>query len=101
MAAFRTALGVIFFSVCATAAAQTPGIGETRPAAPERKETGSEAHKPPAEPERELKRCEEYSGTQREDCLRDLRAAEGKAAAGATRRPEPPTAPPPQNPTGR
>ena len=49
----------------------------------------------------ELKRCEDYSGPMREDCLRGLRAAEGAAGAGATQRPEPPTAPPPQNPIGR
>ena len=88
MAAFRTLLGVIFFCFAAAPGAQTPGVGESRPSAAQKKE-------PPAH---ELKRCEEFSGTQREDCLRELRAAEGRAAAGATRRPEPPTAPPPYNP---
>lgn len=101
MATFRTALGVIFFSVCAAASAQTPGIGETRPSAPEKKAPGHAAQKSPTDADRELKRCEDFSGTAHEDCLRDLRAAEGRAAAGATRRPEPPTAPPPVNPAGR
>lgn len=73
-------------------------MGETRPVAPEEKAPASEARKPPAQPERELRRCDEVAGTLREDCLRESHAAEGKAAAGATRRPEPPTAPPPNNP---
>ena len=103
MAKFRTAIGVIFFStVCALAAAQTPGIGETRPMPPEKKPPAeTETHKAPTEAERELKRCDDFSGTRREDCLRELRATEGRAAAGSSRRPEPPTAPPPNNPNGR
>jgi hypothetical protein len=104
MAKIPTALGVIFFGLCTAAAAQTPGIGDTRPMPPEKKTpAASEAHKAPAEAsgDRELKRCDDFSGTRREDCLRDLRAAEGRAAAGASRRPEPPTAPPPTNPAGR
>ena len=104
MAKFRTALGVIFFGVCTAATAQTPGIGDTRPMAAEKKAPpASEAHKAPAESsgERELKRCDDFAGTRREDCLRDLRAAEGRAGSGGTQRPEPPTAPPPTNPLGR
>ena len=99
MAKFRTAIGVIFFGVCAAAAAQTPGLGDTRPMPPEKKASPvPEAHKPATDSERELKRCDDFSGTRREDCLRDLRAAEGRAGAGGTQRPEPPTAPPPNNP---
>lgn len=99
MVKFRTTLGAICCSVCAIAAAQTPGIGDTREAPPEKKAPPvSETHKSQTESGHELKRCEEYTGTLREDCLRGLRAAEGAAAAGNTRRPEPPTAPPPQNP---
>lgn len=99
MAKFRTLLGVIFCGLCAVAAAQTPGLGETREAAPEKKAPPvSETHPSRTESGHELKRCEEYTGTMREDCLRGLRAAEGAAGAGNTRRPEPPTAPPPQNP---
>jgi hypothetical protein len=99
MARFRTIAGVIFCSVCAVAAAQTPGMGDTREAPPEKKAPpASETHKSRTESGHEIKRCEEYTGTMREDCLRGLRAAEGAAGAGNTRRPEPPTAPPPQNP---
>jgi hypothetical protein len=99
MAIFRTLAGVIFFGFGAIAAAQTPGMGDTREAPPEKKSAPvPETRGSPPESGHELKRCEEYSGTRREDCLRGLRAAEGAAGAGNTRRPEPPTAPPPQNP---
>jgi hypothetical protein len=99
MAKFRRTVGAICFSVGAIAAAQTPGMGDTREAPPEKKAPPvSETHKSQTQSGHELKRCEEYTGTMREDCLRGLRAAEGAAAAGNTRRPEPPTAPPPQNP---
>jgi hypothetical protein len=101
MSAFRTAMAVIFFGICAPALAQTPGIGETRPVAPEpqeKKSAAADAAKPQTDAQRALKRCDELSGTLREDCLRENRAAAGEAGAGATRRPEPPTAPPPQNP---
>ena len=102
MAKFRRLWGVIFYGVCAVAAAQTPGMGETRPMPAEKKAPqDTDAHKAPTESDRELKRCDDFSGTRREDCLRELRAAEGRAAAGATRRPEPPTAPPPNNPDAR
>jgi hypothetical protein len=102
MAEFRTVIGVAFLSFCAAAFAQTPGMGDTRPMPPEKKAPpASEAQKAPADAERELKRCDDFSGTRREDCLRDLRAAEGRAGAGASQRPEPPTAPPPNNPHGR
>jgi hypothetical protein len=99
MANFRTLCGVILTGLSAVAAAQTPGMGDTR-AAPTEKQAPPEpeSRRSPSEPGHELKRCNDYSGTRREDCLRGLRAAEGAAGAGATRRPEPPTAPPPQNP---
>jgi hypothetical protein len=99
MAKFRTAMSVIFFGVCTAAAAQTPGLGDTRTLPPEKKAPpATESSRTPPESGHELKRCDDYSGTMREDCLRELRAAEGAAAAGASRRPVPPTAPPPQNP---
>jgi len=103
---FRTLASVIFCGFCSAALAQTPGMGETRPMPEERKAPpGSETVKPRAEPRGEtsgeLKRCEEFTGTLREDCLREQRAADGAAGAGASRRPEPPTAPPPTNPHGR
>jgi hypothetical protein len=99
MAKFRTVVGAIFFCICTAAAAQTPGMGDTRPVPPEKKApVAPETGKTQSESGHELKRCDGYSGTMREDCLRELRAAEGAAAAGASRRPEPPTAPPPQNP---
>ena len=85
----------------ATAAAQTPGLGETRPADPEpREQTRAPDNKatplPPedkARSDRDLGRCRELADTARADCLREQRAA-----GGATRRDEPPSAPPPQNP---
>ena len=96
---FRTTLGVILFSACTLAAAQTPGLGDTREVPPEKKAAPAPEHrKSQTESGHELKRCEEHSGTMREDCLRGLRNAEGAAGSGSTRRPEPPTAPPPQNP---
>jgi hypothetical protein len=81
--------------------AQTPGLGETRPVdRAARDETTADVKKPPA-PERSQSdndrvpgRCAELAGIARDDCLREERTAN----AGATRRPEPPTAPPPQNP---
>ena len=84
--------------------AQTPGLGETRPVDPAaRDEASADVKKPPAPPaapersqsdsDRALSRCTELSGTARDDCVRDEHAA-----AGTTRRAEPPSAPPPQNP---
>lgn len=97
----RTLAALVLCGFCLAAAAQTPGIGETRPLPQEQKAPpGGETTKPPADSDRNLKRCDGFSGTLREDCLREQRAADG-AAAGASRRPEPPTAPPPTNPTGR
>lgn len=103
MDALRTAIAVIFFGICAPALAQTPGMGETRPMAPapeEKKAAEPDAQKRHADPGHALKRCDELSGTLREDCLREQRpmGAGAGGEAGATRRPEPPTAPPPQNP---
>ncbi|HUQ73142.1 MAG TPA: hypothetical protein VM183_00345 [Burkholderiales bacterium] len=100
MRAFPTVLAAIFLAA-SSALAQTPGIGETRPA-PDRKTGAPDAQKPEPGAERALKRCSEIAGTVREDCLREERDATGaavnEAATGGTRRPEPPTAPPPQNP---
>jgi hypothetical protein len=100
MAKFRTAVSVILFGVCTAAAAQTPGMGDTREVPPEKKAPPAPEHRKAQTDSggHELKRCDNYSGTMREDCLRGLRAAEGAAASGSTRRPEPPTAPPPNNP---
>lgn len=85
------------------ALAQTPGLGETRPIpdadAAKQEPQGKESEAAP--PRREnsqtdaaLGRCKELFGEPREQCLREER----NAAAGATRRAEPPSAPPPQNP---
>ena len=99
MAEFRTTVGVILLVVCAAAGAQTPGMGDTREVPPEKKAPPPPEHrKAQTESGHELKRCDDYAGTMREDCLRNLRNAEGAAAAGDTQRPEPPTAPPPNNP---
>jgi hypothetical protein len=98
---------VVAFALSATAFAQTPGIGETRPADPaarERAAPADDAVKGTREPameeekartdsDRTLMRCERLTGAQRDDCLREERAA-----AGGTRPAEPATAPPPQNP---
>lgn len=93
-------LGTLLFVACAAAAAQTPGMGDTREVPPEKKAARVPEHRKSQTDSgsHELKRCDDYSGTMREDCLRGLRAAEGAAASGSTRRPEPPTAPPPNNP---
>lgn len=84
--------------------AQTPGIGETRPAPPAPQEHNAPAKDealPPASSEpsqstsdREISRCGKLADAQREPCLREER----NGAAGGTRRTEPATAPPPQNP---
>ena len=102
MAKFSTTLLSVIFSDACPLPRQTPGMGDTRPCRRKRKRRPATEHrKSQTESGHELKRCEDYTGTMREDCLRGLRAAEGAAGAGATKRPEPPTAPPPQNPTGR
>ena len=83
------------------AAAQTPGLGETRPAAPApREEAPAPENKtaplPPvdkAQSDRDVGRCRDLPDSARAACLR-----EDRAASGATRRAEPPSAPPPQNP---
>jgi hypothetical protein len=92
---------VIALFASASAAAQTPGLGETRPADPApREETPAADNKAAPLPaqdkarsDRDLGRCRELTGTARADCQR-----EDRAASGATRRDEPPSAPPPQNP---
>jgi len=81
--------------------AQTPGIGETRPAPQEQNAPAKDEALPPAPAERsqsaadrDSSRCEKLADAQRAQCLRDER----NAAAGGSRRAEPATAPPPQNP---
>jgi hypothetical protein len=86
------------------ALAQTPGMGETRPGGPAdsaikdspAKERGPvvEPEKREADSDRAITRCNQLTGTLREDCLRQER----NAGAGGTRPSEPATAPPPQNP---
>ena len=97
---------LFFFGLLLSSAAfaQTPGIGETRPAAPGPQEQSAPAkddalpatpaERPQSTADRDMRRCEKLADAQREQCLRE----EGKAAAGGTRRAEPATAPPPQNP---
>jgi hypothetical protein len=106
----RFAVALITLAVSGVTSAQTPGMDATRPAAPgaeeaapadaplmkERKPLDSSA--PKAETDHTLARCHEVEGKAREDCVREERAAAGSAAVGATRRAEPPTAPPAQNP---
>ena len=92
----RTVIAVIFFS-CTAAWAQLPGLGETRPRPPE-----PEKQQEKGKTDRPVQgdsRCSDLQGTAREDCLREEKSVSGDSApAGATLRPEPATAPPPQNP---
>ena len=78
--------------------AQTPGIGDTRPTPPsldeQRGPVGAGTGKEPAPVTKQVSRCDKVADAQREQCLRDER----NAASGDTRRAEPATAPPPQNP---
>jgi len=110
MSALRIALLALFLT--GTALAQTPGIGETRPTVPgardgsapadgaikggsaKEREPALESSKSQTESDRAISRCNELSGSLREDCLRQERTA----GAGGTRPGEPATAPPPQNP---
>lgn len=73
-------------------------MGETRPAPPpsDVAEKKDRLPKPAAESDRALARCQELAGELRDECMRKER--ERAAAAGAGSAPEPPTAPPPQNP---
>ena len=94
---------LVFSSI---ALAQTPGLGDTRPAPPSGRDDAppalGDSKEPravegaprPIESDRTLARCQELTGAARDDCLREERSAAG----GETRRAEPPTAPPPQNP---
>jgi hypothetical protein len=104
----RTFVALVTFFLAVAAQAQTPGIGDTRPAdagagaaqAPiERGATSGTQAEPPTTPhksesDRALNRCNALSGNSLAQCLREERGA----ATGATRRAEPPSAPPPQNP---
>ena len=110
MSALRLALLALFLS--GAAFAQTPGMGETRPTVPgsrdgaapadgaikggsvKERDPAVESGKREADSDRAISRCNELSGTLREDCLRQER----NAGAGGTRPSEPATAPPPQNP---
>jgi hypothetical protein len=110
MTVLRVALLALFLT--GAAFAQTPGMGETRPTVPGARDGGAPAdgaikggsvkeRDPAVEPgkreadsDRAISRCNELSGTLREDCLREER----NAGAGGTRPSEPATAPPPQNP---
>lgn len=97
----RTVVALVTLLAAGAAFAQTPGLGETRPVDPgARDAAGADVMKPPAAPaapertQRAPSRCDELSGTARDNCVGEERTA----AAGGTRRPEPPSAPPPQNP---
>lgn len=101
----RTVVALVTLLAAGAALAQTPGLGETRPIDPAARDAASaDARKPPVPPaaperaqsddDRAPSHCAELPGTVRRDCVRENRAA----GAGATRRPEPPSAPPPQNP---
>jgi hypothetical protein len=112
----RTFIAVILFTFCGAAAAQTPGVGDTRPTVPGARDgsgpadgaiKGGSIEKPgPAidatrplpqsEADSAVARCHDLSGSLRDDCLRQER--ERSAGAGASRAAEPATAPPPQNP---
>ena len=106
MMAIRFAFAALLLS--SAAFAQTPGIGETRPTAPsldeQRGPVGSGTGQEPtplvapgkahSASDREISRCAKLTDSLRAQCLRDERSA----AAGGTRRDEPATAPPPQNP---
>ena len=106
MMAIRIGISALLLS--SVALAQTPGIGETRPLPPSIDESrgpvGAGTGKEPAPdtaPERrasasdrEASRCERLADQQRTQCLREERAA----AAGGSRRVEPATSTPPQNP---
>jgi hypothetical protein len=98
----------------ASAFAQTPGVGDTRPGVPgardgsapadgaikggsmDKSGPATDAARPATVPDTASARCHDLSGSLRDDCLREER--ERNAGAGATRAPEPATAPPPQNP---
>ena len=100
------AAAILALAFSSLALAQTPGLGDTRPAPPsgrddappalgDSKEPRAAPGAPrPIESDRTLARCQELTGAARDDCLREERSAAG----GETRRAEPPTAPPPQNP---
>ncbi len=101
-------MGLAALLLSSAAFAQTPGMGETRPAPPSLDESrgpvGDGTGKPPAPDvapgkqhaasDREISRCQKLSDEMRAQCLRDERAA----AAGGSRRAEPATSTPPQNP---
>jgi len=101
----RTVVALVTLLAGGAAPAQTPGLGETRPIDPAARDAaGADVKQPPAPPaapgraqsddDRAPSRCAELPATARDDCVREDRAA----GAGATRRAEPPSAPPPQNP---
>ena len=105
---------VILIAFCGAAMAQTPGVGDTRPSVPgardgsgpadgaikggsiDKSAPASGVTKPQTAPDSANARCHDLSGSLRDDCLREER--DRSAGAGASRAPEPATAPPPQNP---
>jgi len=95
MRLFSLAVAAFF---CSAVSAQTPGVGETRPAPPpsDAAEKKDELPKPAAESDRAAARCQALAGEPREECMRKER--DRAAIAGAGNAPEPPTAPPPQSP---
>lgn len=106
----RFAAALITLACSGVTFAQTPGVGDTRPSAPGTEEvapadaplmkdrTPADSSAPKAETDHTLAHCRELEGKGRVDCVREERATAPASAAGATRRAEPPTAPPPQNP---
>src|SRR5258706_13766564 len=101
MSTLRIALTVIFFS--GIAQAQTPGVGETRPAEPAARERSGPADdavrgavikerepvagpaRPQSDADRAMTRCNALSGALRADCLRQ----EHNTGAAATPRHRP------------
>src|SRR3954469_21555331 len=103
LARAATIFALLFSSL---ALAQTPGLGDTRPAPPsgrddappalgDSKEPRAPQSPPrPSDADRALSRCQELTSAGGDDCLREERSASGAESPRA----EPPTAPPPQNP---
>jgi hypothetical protein len=110
----KTLIAVMAFTFSLSIWAQTPGVGDTRPSVPgardgsapadgaikggsmEKSGPAVDATKPLSEADSAVARCHDLSGSLRDDCLRQEQSR--NAGAGATRAPEPATAPPPQNP---
>jgi len=106
-------MALLILGFAGLAPAQGPGSGEERGSTPpgtardgskpaEGAITGGDAAAVPKTQAERIQRCNELSGTLREQCLLDLErgASGGTAAPDVTggRQPPPPSAPPPQNP---